>query len=34
VLGAIWFKTTCPDATRSDTNGTNPESCVGHGGGL
>jgi hypothetical protein len=29
-----WSGTTCPDGTVSDTNGSSPESCVGHGGGL
>ena len=32
--GAIWSNTTCPDGSLSNTNGSNPESCVGHGGGL
>lgn len=32
--GAIWSNTTCPDGSVSSTNGSNPESCVGHGGGL
>jgi len=34
VSGVTWNKTICPDGTQSDTNGTSPESCVGHGGGL
>ncbi len=32
--GVIWSHTTCPDGTVSDTNGTSPQSCDGHGGGL
>ena len=28
--GVTWSMTTCPDGTRSDTNGTKPQSCVGH----
>lgn len=27
---ASWFDVTCPDGTLSSTNGTSPESCVGH----
>jgi len=34
VSGITWSNTTCPDGTRSDTNGTSPQSCKGHGGGL
>ncbi len=34
VSGVIWNHTQCPDATYSDSNGTVPESCIGHGGGL
>lgn len=34
VTGATWSNTTCPDGTLSSTNGSNPESCDGHGGGL
>ena len=34
VSGITWSKTTCPDGTRSDTNGTRPQSCNDHGGGL
>ncbi len=34
VSGVTWNQTKCPDATYSNTNGTNPESCIGHGGGL
>ncbi|HTK17060.1 MAG TPA: pentapeptide repeat-containing protein [Acidimicrobiia bacterium] len=34
VTDAIWSNTTCPDASVSSSNGTNPESCIGHGGGL
>ena len=30
VTGTIWSNTTCPDSTNSSTNGTSPESCVGH----
>ncbi len=26
----IWGKTICPDGSHSNTNGTSPESCVGH----
>jgi uncharacterized protein YjbI with pentapeptide repeats len=32
--GITWSNTTCPDGTNSDTNGTSPSSCTGHGGGL
>ena len=31
VTGVIWSNTTCPDGTNSATNGTVPQSCVGHG---
>jgi hypothetical protein len=34
ITGVIWSNTTCPDGTVSATNGTSPESCTGHGGGL
>jgi hypothetical protein len=34
ITDVTWSGTTCPDGTVSDTNGSNPESCVGHGGGL
>jgi uncharacterized protein YjbI with pentapeptide repeats len=34
VANVLWVQTICPDATHSETNGTNPESCAGHGGGL
>jgi len=34
ITGVTWSGTTCPDGTVSDTNGSSPESCVGHGGGL
>ena len=34
VTGVIWSNTTCPDESLSSSNGTNPESCIGHGGGL
>lgn len=30
VVGVTWENTICPDGTRSDTNGTRPQSCVGH----
>ena len=32
--GVRWRATTCPDGTISNTNGTNPQTCHGHGGGL
>jgi uncharacterized protein YjbI with pentapeptide repeats len=31
ITGVIWNNTTCPDGTNSDTNGTSPHSCIGHG---
>ena len=31
VTGVIWSNTTCPDGTNSATNGTVPQSCLGHG---
>jgi hypothetical protein len=35
ITGVTWFNTTCPDGSRSDTNGTSggtsPQSCIGHG---
>jgi hypothetical protein len=34
ITGVTWSHTTCPDSTVSDSNGSNPESCAGHGGGL
>ena len=34
ITGVIWSNTTCPDSTVSDSNGSSPESCAGHGGGL
>jgi hypothetical protein len=34
ITGVTWSHTTCPDATVSDSNGSSPESCAGHGGGL
>jgi hypothetical protein len=34
VTAITWSNTTCPDGTVSDTNGSSPESCIGHGGGL
>jgi hypothetical protein len=30
VTGVLWSNTTCPDSTNSGTNGSSPESCVGH----
>jgi len=30
VTDAIWSNTTCSDDTNSSTNGTSPESCIGH----
>ncbi|MDE2025703.1 MAG: pentapeptide repeat-containing protein [Patescibacteria group bacterium] len=30
IAGVIWSNTICPDRTNSRTNGTSPESCVGH----
>jgi uncharacterized protein YjbI with pentapeptide repeats len=29
--GVTWSNTTCPDGSNSATNGTSPQSCVGHG---
>ncbi|HEY6000848.1 MAG TPA: pentapeptide repeat-containing protein [bacterium] len=34
ITQAMWSNTICPDGTNSSTNGTSPQSCVGHGGGL
>jgi hypothetical protein len=34
VTGIVFSGTTCPDGTVSDTNGTSPEGCTGHGGGF
>jgi hypothetical protein len=34
ITGVTWSGTTCPDSSVSNSNGTNPESCIGHGGGL
>lgn len=34
ITGVTWSATTCPDGTVSDSNGSSPESCAGHGGGL
>jgi hypothetical protein len=34
VTGIVFSGTTCPDGTVSNTNGTNPEGCTGHGGGF
>jgi uncharacterized protein YjbI with pentapeptide repeats len=34
VSSPVWDNTYCPDGTNSDSNGTAPESCKGHGGGL
>jgi hypothetical protein len=34
ITDITWSNTTCPDGTVSSTNGSSPESCVGHGGGL
>jgi hypothetical protein len=34
VDGVTWSHTTCPDSSVSTSNGTSPESCIGHGGGL
>jgi hypothetical protein len=31
ITGVIWFNTICPDGSNSSTNGTSPQSCVGHG---
>lgn len=28
--GVTWFSTVCPDTSNSATNGTSPESCIGH----
>jgi hypothetical protein len=30
LTGVTWSGTTCPDGTLSSTNGTSPESCIGH----
>jgi hypothetical protein len=30
LTGVIWSHTTCPDGTNGATNGTSPESCIGH----
>jgi len=30
LTGVIWSNTTCPDGTISNTNGTSPQSCIGH----
>ena len=30
LTGVTWSHTMCPDATFSDTNGTGPQSCIGH----
>ena len=30
LIGVTWSHTKCPDGTFSDTNGTSPQSCLGH----
>jgi uncharacterized protein YjbI with pentapeptide repeats len=30
LTGVIWSNTTCSDGTKSNTNGTSPQSCIGH----
>jgi len=30
LTGVVWSGTRCPDGSFSNTNGTNPESCIGH----
>ena len=30
LTGVVWSNTICPDGTESSTNGTSPQSCVGH----
>ena len=31
MAGVTWSNTTCPDHSNSDTNGSSPDSCIGHG---
>jgi uncharacterized protein YjbI with pentapeptide repeats len=31
LTGVTWSVTTCPDGSNSDTNGSSPASCIGHG---